>query len=582
MSESNQIDRRRFLESGLLVAGAACGYGARAQGQTPPPLRGQAATLIIRNAIVHTIDPRAPRATAVAVRGDRILQVGEWSALQHLADARTPVVDAGGQTVVPGFVDVHNHAVGEVLAYEVVVGNPFDVEFVTIQSILDKLKARAAQTPPGRWVEGFFYDDTKLKDRRPLSRADLDTVSARHPVKVNHRGGHTHVVNSVALRLAGITRETPNPFGGTYGRDSNGELDGSVTDLAAEPFATVGQRPTFTAAERAVRARGGAARISREFARFGLTSVHHDGLRHLDGDALDAIHAIHADGTLLHRVRYEPSMAHLEQLIAKGIRTGDGDDWIRIGAVSEQLSDGSFSERTLARRDPYPGSTPPYYGNLTSTQEKLDALALRLFEHRIQPNFHANGDVAIDMVLTAFERAAATIPDAARRRPKITHCTMLTPELVARIKAVGAVPNLFATYAYYNADKFGFYGPAMMDRAMAYRWLVDAGVPVTAGTDFPPGPIAPMMGLQGMVTRRGWNGEVWGAGQAITAAEGLKVWTLNGAHAAFEEDVRGSITEGKLADLVFLDRDPLSADPQTIKDITVTRTIVGGRTVHQA
>jgi predicted amidohydrolase YtcJ len=190
--------------------------------------------------------------------------------------------------------------------------------------------------------------------------------------------------------------------------------------------------------------------------------------------------------------------------------------------------------------------------------------------------------VAIDMVLTAFERAAATIPDATRRRPKITHCTMLTPELVARIKAVGAVPNLFATYAYYNADKFGFYGPAMMDRGMAYRWLVDAGVPVTAGTDFPPGPIAPMMGLQGMVTRRGWNGEVWGAGQAITAAEGLKVWTLNGAHAAFEEDVRGSITEGKLADLVFLDRDPLSADPQTIKDITVTRTIVGGRTVHQA
>ena len=154
-------------------------------------------------------------------------------------------------------------------------------------------------------------------------------------------------------------------------------------------------------------------------------------------------------------MRYEPSMAHLEKLIAKGIKTGDGDDWIRIGAVCEQLSDGSFSERTLSRRDPYPVSDPPYYGNLTSTQEKMDALVLHLSQHRIQPPFHANGEVAIDMVLTAFERAAATHPDFAARRPKITHCTIVTPELVKRIKAVGVVPNLFVTYPFYNSDKFG-------------------------------------------------------------------------------------------------------------------------------
>ena len=581
MGSSFDIDRRGFLKHTLLAAGAACGSGLGAR-RALAALQGTSPDAIIRNALVHTIDPKAPRANAVALSGDRILRVDDWNALQHLADARTRIIDAGGQAIVPGFIDTHNHAVGEVLAYEVVVGNPFDVEFVTIQSILDKLTTRAHDTPPGQWVQGFFYDDTKLKDGRPLTRTDLDKVSTRHPVVVIHRGGHTQVVNTLALTLAGITRDTPNPFGGTYGRDSNGELDGRVTDLAAVRIAKVGELPRFTAEQRAERARVGAARISQEFVRFGLTSVHHDGVGDVGSDTYDAIHAIHAEGKLLHRVRYEPSLDYLDTLIAKGIKTGDGDDWIRIGAVCEQMSDGSFSERTLSRRDPYPGSNPPYFGNLMSTQEKLDALVLHLVQHRIQPNIHANGEVAIDMVLTAFERAAAITPDFASRRPKITHCTIVTPELVRRIKAVGVVPNLFATYPYYNADKFHFYGPAMMDRAMAYRWLLDAGVPVTAGSDFPPGPIAPMMSLQGMVTRKGWNGEIWGASQAIAPAEGLKVWTGNAAYAAFEEDAKGSIAPGKLADLVFLDRDPLTADPQTLKDIKVTRTIVGGRTVYQA
>lgn len=576
------IDRRRLLGHGLIGAGAALSLGGMGMGPALAALRARAPDLIIRNARVHTIDPRLPSASAIALAGDRIVGVGSWDSLRGLASAQTQIIDAQGQTIVPGFADAHNHAVGEVLAYEVLVGNPFDVEFVTIQSIIDKLSARAAQTPPGQWVEGYFYDDTKLKDGRPLSRGDLDKVSTRHPVIVTHRGSHTHVVNSLALQLAGITRDTPNPFGGTYGRDGQGELDGLVTDLAAAPFAKVGQRPSYSAAERAERGRVGAARISQEFARYGLTSVHHDSVFDPVGAGLDALREIHAQGKLLHRVRYEPALAYLEKLIAQGLKTGDGDDWIRIGAVCEQMSDGSFSERTLSRRDPYPGSTPPYYGNITQTQDKIDALVLHLLDHGIQPNFHANGEVAIDMVLTGFERARAKYPDIAARRPKITHCTIITPDIVRRIKAVGAVPNLFTTYPFYNADKFGFYGPGMMDRAMAYRWLIDAGVPVCAGSDFPPGPIAPLMGLQGMVTRKGWNGEVWGAAQAITPLEGLKVLTSNGAYGAFEEKVKGTITPGKLADIVFLDRDPLTADPQTIKDIKVTRTIVGGRTVFGA
>jgi predicted amidohydrolase YtcJ len=199
----------------------------------------------------------------------------------------------------------------------------------------------------------------------------------------------------------------------------------------------------------------------------------------------------------------------------------------------------------------------------------------------IQTNCHANGDVAIDQVLTAVERAQKLYPrpDA---RPKITHCTNINANLVARIKAAGAVPALFSTYPYYNADKFHFYGPEMMSHMMAYRTLLDAGVPVCAGSDFTAGALAPLMGIQGMVTRKGWNGEVWGENQKISVAEAIRVYTLNGAHCSFEEHLKGSITPGKLADYVMLASDPHTVDPNTIKDIKIIRTVTGGQVVYEA
>ena len=268
-------------------------------------------------------------------------------------------------------------------------------------------------------------------------------------------------------------------------------------------------------------------------------------------------------------------------MIEQGIKSGFGNEWLRIGATFEQYSDGSFSERTMSRKTPYPGTNPPYYGNLGKSQADLDAQVERYVRAGIQPNFHANGDVAIDMVLTAFGRATKLFPGR-EIRPKITHCTNVNPDLVRRIKAVGAVPNLFSTYAYYNSDKFGFYGAEMMEHMMAFRMMLDAGVPVTAGSDFPPGPIAPLMALQGMVTRKGWDNKTWGASQRVTVAEALRVLTANGAIASFEENLKGTISPGKLADIVLLDRDPLTADPETLKDIKVTQTLVGGKTVFSA
>jgi hypothetical protein len=533
------------------------------------------AELVVRNARVHTVDDSRPVAQAFAVSGGRFVAVGSNDGAMAFAGKGTQLIDAKGLTVVPGFIDCHNHAIGETLLFEVIVGNPFDVEFFTIQSIIDKLRARAAVTPAGQWVEGFFFDDTKIKDKRALTVADLDRVSTEHPVMVQHRGGHSGYYNSKAFMLAGVTPATPAPQGGTYDKDASGKLNGRVTDTAMDVFRHVGKRPQFSAAELAQRGQAGAAHMSKSYVRYGLTGVHHQG-----GD-LGALQAIRAKGDLLHRVSYEANGAMLDAMIANGIKTGFGDDMIRLGATFEHMVDGSFSERTMAMSVPFAGTNPPYYGNVAQDQATLNAWVEKVHRARIQANCHANGDVAIGMLLTAYERAQKLFP-VADPRFKITHCTLVNPALVRQIKAVGAIPAPFTSYAYYNSDKFGFYGEELMRNAMAFRSFLDAGIPVCAGSDFFPGPYAPMMAMQGMVTRTGWDGQTWGANQRVTPAEALRISTLNGAHASFEEKAKGSITPGKLADFVMLSDDPLSVAHDRIKDIKVVRTVTGGRTVYEA
>src|SRR5439155_9948494 len=185
------------------------------------------------------------------------------------------------------------------------------------------------------------------------------------------------------------------------------------------------------------------------------------------------------------------------------------------------------------------------------TQDDLNAWIERVHRAGIQVNCHANGDVAIASVLTAVERAQKLFPRT-DSRPKITHCTLINDDLLRRLKATGTVPALFTTYAYYNSDKFEFYGEELMKRCMAFRSLLDVGVPAATGSDFSPGPFAPLMGLQGMVTRKGWNGKTWGGNQRVTVDEALRINTINGAYASHEEAIKGSITPGKLADFVVL------------------------------
>jgi predicted amidohydrolase YtcJ len=565
MMTAQYRSRRGFI--GLIGAGIA--------GLPLLAAEGNDVDLVVINAKVYTVDPRVAKAEAFAIKANRFMAVGSTAEIKALAGKGTQTFDAKGMTVVPGFIDTHNHATGNVLLYEVLVGNPYEVEFVTIDSIIAKLRAKAQATPPGTWVEGYFFDDTKLKDGRPLNVHDLDKVSKDHPVVVHHRGGHTGFYNSKALEIADINKNTPNPSGGTFDRDSDGNLNGRVTDRAMNALNRAGKRQAFTEEQTQQRDREGLAYISKQFVRYGVTSVHHEG------GNLSALQRVRARGELLHRVSYEASGKVLDSMIAGGIMSGFGDEWIRLGATSEHTVDGSFSERTMAISTPYPGITPPYKGNITESQDDLNVWIEKVHRAGIQVNCHANGDVAIGMMMTAVERAQKLFPRS-DTRPKITHCTQIDDSLVSRIKAAGAVPALFTTYAYDNSDKFVFYGEEMMKHCMAFRSFLDAGVPVAAGSDFSPGPFDPRMAVQGMITRRGWDGKVWGANQRISIEEALRVNTLNGAYNSHEESIKGSITPGKLADFVVLSDDLFTVGEEKIKDLQIVRTVVGGATVYQA
>ena len=353
---SERRTRRQFVgTAAAAIAGAASTAWPVAAAQAPQTAAAadpRDPDLVVFNAKVYTVDPATPRAEAFAVKGGRFTAVGSTQDIKALAGRHTQSFDVQQMTIVPGFIDCHNHAPGNVLLYEVLVGNPYDVEFVTIRSIVDKLRAKARQTPAGTWVEGYFFDDTKVKDKRELNVHDLDEVSKEHPVVVQHRGGHTSFYNTRALEMAGVTNTTPNPAGGTFDKDENGDLNGRVTDRARGVFSRAGARQTFTADQRAQRDRDGLAFISKQFVRYGLTTVHHEG-----GNLL-ALQQVRERGDLRHRVSYEANGAVLDSMINSGLASGFGDEWIRLGATSEHTVDGSFSERTMAMSIPYKGLDP--------------------------------------------------------------------------------------------------------------------------------------------------------------------------------------------------------------------------------
>jgi predicted amidohydrolase YtcJ len=528
------------------------------------PLARTEAELILHNGAFFTVDERQPRARAVAIAGGRFVAVGSDDDVLNLATAATPKVDLGGRTVLPGFIDAHSHPAAAGYAHLKQV----DCDLRSIDAIVKALAARAAKAGPGEWVLGFKYDDTKTAEGRPLRREDLDAVSTAHPVLVRHRGGHTVYVNSRAYAAAGVKDETPDPPGGRFEHDARGRLSGRVAETATDVFEKV-IPSDLTRDER----RAGVRLISEMMSRVGVTSVH-DAFG--DPEDLEAYQDARAEGTLSLRVYCSLGAGHLSKMLAAGVRTGLGDEWVRVGFL-KGVCDGSISERTALLREPYVGR-PDDRGILVTGEEKLYETFRPAHEADWQIGIHANGDEGIDIVLRLYERLQRERP---RRDPRfrLEHCTVVNDALIGRIKALGAIPTPFSTYVYYHGEKMREYGPERLERMFALRSFLDAGVRPTQASDYPPGPFEPMMALQSEVTRTDMKGTPWGLKQRISVEEAIRVGTLHGAYASYEEKLKGSIEAGKLADLVVLGRDPFTEDPKRLVDIPVERTMVGGRWV---
>ena len=557
----SDFSRRAFMAS-MGVATGSLGLSARA---AILGIGGEADVLLLGGTF-HTMDSRTEGANAIALRGNRILAIGQADDLRALAGPNTRVIDTSGATITPGFIDAHSHPL---LANEAISVN---VDFRRIPQVVAALRERAAATPPGQWVLGHMYDDTKFEEGRPVTRQDLDNASTEHPIFIQHRGGHTAVANSAAFALAGVTADTPDPEGGAFYRDENG-LTGRLAEKALDVLRSSGDWPQADRADNQESARLITARMCRT----GLTSTT-DAFG--SPESWQAYVDAYAADELSCRVSFMPGNGPCyESFKAAGLRSGFGNAWLNVGAV-KYGADGSASERTMRMSTPFAGR-PHDFGILTMDQQQIDAAVDDAVANNFRIGIHANGDVTIDMVLTAYERVLAGW-QGVNPRFRIEHCSLVNPDLLARISDTGTVPTPFYTYAHYHGEKWHEYGKDKMEWMFAHRSFLDYGIPVAPASDYTPGPYEPMMALQSMVTRQDPEGNVWGASQRISVKEALRICTVHGAYASFEEDTKGSLSPGKLADLVVLGSDPEKVDVNRLKDIPVQMTMVDGRIVHEA
>ncbi len=464
--------------------------------------------LVLHSARVFTVNEMQPKAEAFAVKDSRFVAVGSNDGIRPLAGPTTKVIDAEGMTVTPGFIDAHSHPSGAGVNELLHV----NVDLRSVRAIQEALHQRVEQTPPGEWVIGFKYDDTKLDEGRPIYRRDLDEVAPDHPIEVGHRGGHTAVYNSKAFRLAGVAARTPDPPGGKFYRE-DGELTGLVAEHARRPL----RRLIPSGSTRAQR-QAGVKLISELMTAAGLTSVHQTGG---GTDALIAYQDAYAADELRFRMYLFPSGGStlFDGLKKAGIRTGFGDDRLSIGAV-KYVADGSASERTMRMSTPFEGR-PDDYGISTMTQDEIHEAVEDAHRHGFQIGIHANGDVTIDMVLNAYERVQQRFsrPDP---RHRIEHCSLVNPRLLQRIKDLGVIPTPFYTYVHYHGNKWVHYGEEKMRSMFAHRSFLDYGIPVAGASDYTPGPYEPMMAIQSMVTRKDFQGRVWGQNQRIGVDEAFE------------------------------------------------------------
>jgi predicted amidohydrolase YtcJ len=524
--------------------------------------------LVIVNAKVHTVDAAKPAAEAVAVCGDRIARVGTTAEVRALATAATRVIDANGRLLIPGFNDAHVHLIS---GAEELVGvdlRPAKSE----QEFARLLGDYAKRQPKGRWIQGGYWDHEAWPSRALPTHGSIDAAAPDNPVFVQRLDGHMGVANALAMKLAGITRDTPAPDGGTIVRDASGEPTGVFKDHAMDLVAKA--IPADTVEEIIDKARA----ALRHAASLGITTIQDI----TDSAAeLRAYQELRARGELTARI-YSIQNHGIEGLKAAGVTTGFGDDWIRVGGI-KLFADGSMGSGTAAFFAPYTDD-PSTSGLLIQPPDALRKAIFDADAAGFQVVVHAIGDRANAIVLDAIG-ALERERGPRDRRPRIEHAQVVRAADKPRFAALGVIASIQPSHCIddmrWAEKRIG------RDRSViAYNFesFVDAGARIAFGTDWYVEPLNPMLGLYAAVTRQFTDGTPpggWFPDEKITMAQAVEFYTLGSAYAEFQEKDKGSITEGKLADMVLLSRDVFSIPPREILDTKAVLTIVGGRIVHE-
>lgn len=553
--------RRRQLR--VLVALASL-TGSSCAGASRPP-----ADLVLYNGRVITVDGYFSIHEAVAIAGDRIVAVGGNAHVRALAGAETRNINLRGRAVIPGLMDNHLHSAG---------GGP-GVDLSRVRS-LDELyaaiRARAGTIPPGELVvSNSDWHEAQLREQRLPLRDDLDRVAPAHPV-VLVRGGHEYVLNSAALRRWGVNERTPEPDGGRLTRYPDGRLNGELVDTAKSLVKLPAPAPRSPADQIATRVSD-----YEKLHAAGLTTVRHPGIQ---ADDYRLLQEMQRRGILTMRVNALLRPAGDAAAVARtldqwAIGPDEGDARLRVGGIKLAV-DGGFEGGLM--REPYEepwGEHGAFRGLQTVEREGFIDTVQMLNRRGWRVAAHAVGDSAMDLVLDAYERADAETP-IADRRWSIEHAFIGRPDHLPRIKTLGVALALQNHLYLAGPSLVRYWGPARAGLTTPVRMYLDAGLRVSSGTDAPVVPYPPLWTLYHFITRDTITGGVLGADQRVTREEALRMATMGNAWLMMEEREKGSIEVGKLADLIVLSEDPLTAPETRLRDATVLMTIVGGKTVH--
>lgn len=518
------------------------------------------ADCVYLNGNVYTVDRDFSKASALAVKGQRLLYVGSSEAAQKLIGSRTEVVDLKGKTVIPGIIEGHMHflGLGEALLQ-------IDAFWKPKAEILALVKAEAARRPAGEWIIGGGWNQKAWTEAEFPSKEELDAAAPNNPVVLFRTCSHAIWVNSRGLELAGITEATPDPVGGEILKDKNGNVLGVLTDTAMNKVLSL--IPESSSA----RKKEACLKAQEELFRNGITSILDAGSSFL---TFEYIKELYRENRLDIRIYGLMNMtAGEKECYRLGPQLGLFDDRLTIRGV-KFMADGSLGARSAWMREEY-SDRPGHYGNGRYTNDELYRLVREAREHGFQVAAHAIGDAAVRQCVDVYEKVLSELP-LADHRYRIEHFQVAALEDIERIARLGIIPSMQAVHA---VSDMGIakerLGASRIKGAYAWRKVIDAGSIIVNGSDAPVERVNPFHGIHAAVTRMGWYPE-----ECMTREEALKSFTIWAAYGQFEEKLKGSLEAGKLADFVVTDRDIIACPPSDIRDTVVLLTVVGGKTVY--